>query len=256
MFPQELGTTRGNTWGPVKLPDWESSNETWLCTIAQKDKVLENAKFGVGGVNPAGPSSSEETTRRAKDDIEPLFWHARSAALHEELLHTVQSAATFDLTPGDGLLALKHIDARIPYVGVVLNEKHAEMLMVRLQNEVFHAMSSKNSKLQEMSLINALESAPSPNAESKTKPNKQKPAGAKKEEATTAYLKKIQDAIKNIKSPGGSQPASSKSGGPPATCGGPPTTPKSGGPPTASTPKAGDDDDDEEEGADSQSEVE
>ena len=200
---QELGTTRGNTWGPVKLPDWENSNETWLCTNAQKEQVLANAKWGVGGANPAGPS--DEVHRRSKDDIEPLFWHARTAALHDELLHTVQPVATFDLTPGDGLLALKHIERRTPYVGVAFNKKHAELLMARLQNEVFHAMSSKHSKLQETSLITALGGAPGP--AKTTKQTAATPPTTTTPPAANNYLAKIQAAIAAAKHKGGAATA-------------------------------------------------
>ena len=35
-----LGSTRGNTFGPVHLPDWSDSNETWITTIEKKSKIV------------------------------------------------------------------------------------------------------------------------------------------------------------------------------------------------------------------------
>ena len=87
-----LGNTRGNTLGPIRLPDWTNKDETWIATVALKDKIFEGAKFGVGGISDQGPVDTPVV--RQKTDTEPVFWHARAPSIHEEVLHTLKVVGT------------------------------------------------------------------------------------------------------------------------------------------------------------------
>lgn len=146
-----LGNTRGNTLGPIRLPDWTNKDETWTATVALKDKIFEGAKFGVGGICDQGPVDTPVV--RQKADTEPVFWHARTPALHAEILHTLKVAGTVDCTPGDGLMAMAHIRARIPYVGVTLTATHKDEVYKRLQEMTFYSMANSDDKLAEPGLV-------------------------------------------------------------------------------------------------------
>ena len=206
--------------GPVKLPVWEDSNDTWLAKVSLKQQIFENAKWGVGGLNPQGKADEDDEAKRCTPfDLEPVFWHARTPALHEELLHTLKTPAVFDMTAGDGGLAMACIRERVPYVGIVHNPTHQVHLMNRLQGAVFQSMSTKNDLLHELVFSVALDSADAPKGQT-SKPAKKTTGGQGKKGASTpaelpAYLKSVQDAIARMKAggtpPGAPKPPSKKS---------------------------------------------
>ena len=163
-------------WGPVPLPDWTDTDETWICHRGTKKKLLEGAIFMSGGAGP----EPEETRVADDDDSEPIFWHSRHRHQHIELIHTVKPVATIDLTPGDGWLAFQHIRHRIPIVVVCLTETHQSLLNERLETLVFHAMTDTASELHDATLsgLVADEASKNPKVPPVTKPKPPpKPSG-------------------------------------------------------------------------------
>ncbi len=202
-------------WGPVPLPDWTDTDETWICHRGTKKKLLEGAIFMSGGAGP----EPEETRVVDDDDSEPIFWHSRHRHQHIELIHTVKPVATIDLTPGDGWLAFQHIRHRIPIVVVCLTETHQSLLNERLETLVFHAMTDPASELHDATLSGSVaDEAQNPKAppaakpkppakqpgpsQAKTKapapappPPKPKAPDSKPKGGTPDYLKAIETAI-------------------------------------------------------------
>lgn len=77
----------------------------------------------------------KRVTTLATDAGEPVFYNQVPLSLVQELMHMSSTVAIIDLTAGAGTWALAALEAGVPYVGVVLTQKHQEALMAHLQKE-------------------------------------------------------------------------------------------------------------------------
>ena len=108
---------------------------------------------------------------------------------------------TIDCTPGDGLMAMTHIRARIPYVGVTLTAAHKQEVYDRLLDMTFCAMANTDDALAEPGLVALLSSGTAeasasggrrgPNPGPKKKPRTQPEPAAGGED----YMTKIEAAL-------------------------------------------------------------
>eukprot|EP00959_Pyramimonas_sp_CCMP1952_P147555 3087845-Pyramimonas_sp.AAC.1 len=116
-------SNRGDTIGPVSFVPWSA---TMSETAAEKKKILAGHRHEVGG-----PAEYDELLPLPKDaqGREPVFFHCMPETYYTMILQDFPIKATFDLTAGVGNAAVAHVKARIPYVGVVFNEVHLELVV-------------------------------------------------------------------------------------------------------------------------------
>ena len=80
--------------------------------------------------------------------------------LLEELAHCYNIQSFFNLTFGDGALAMVALRARRPFCGICLTPKHKELALAFLEAQVWKAMCSESDKLSEPGLISLLKDKP------------------------------------------------------------------------------------------------
>lgn len=130
--------------GPVALPAFDSDS-VWKLPAKLKKEVFgkAGAKILVGGLPNIPGVSAEELKKlsgQTKDDIptapQPVFYHEWPLSLHEELVHSYQLRAIYDLCSGGPDMPMTCIRNEIPYFGLTLTESHKSMLLAKLENLV------------------------------------------------------------------------------------------------------------------------
>jgi hypothetical protein len=201
------GTTAGDLIGPVVMPELSSC---WHETFREKRKIFGSARIAVGS------KCSEDDVpvvkaKREDSTSEPVFFHSHGEQLHEELLHGIAVNYTsisgiVDFTPGDGGLAHVAIVRKIPYLGFVFTERHAEGLQKHLTRLIWADFQREDSSLYQSGLVGILEglgedgeepeeaeeqkSKKKATAKAKTNANSKGKAAAKADPALSKALKK------------------------------------------------------------------
>lgn len=92
----------------------------------------------------ACPVEHEQESKVKDSDVVPAFYHESPHTLAAELGHYLCVRAIIDLTPGSGHWAAWSVRKRVPYAGVCMTEKHAELLTKRLVTKTVEAMMDPN----------------------------------------------------------------------------------------------------------------
>ena len=139
-------TTAGTSIGPMPLPDWKNTDETWALTFKDKKTLYGDARILPSG-RPEGDgdlvgSGEKRVSHVRKDaDVEPVTYNGLHRELLEELVHQVGSKGKLkgiiDLTPTDPTLAMMAIEWQVPYLGIVFNDFHLEAMKRQLVKQVF-----------------------------------------------------------------------------------------------------------------------
>jgi hypothetical protein len=121
-FQNYGGSTQGSSIGTVVL---QPTSAMWQLTWGQKKELFTPAHIiPVGGRTEDEDDAEQAPYQKAKPRdalaLEPVFWHALPAAFYDELLGAFSLSRIFDLTCGDGALALSAYRQNIPYVGFML----------------------------------------------------------------------------------------------------------------------------------------
>ena len=161
-------STAGTILGPMGFPDLADRQATWHLSLGDKKKIYGTARIQPSGASPDG-AVPEDSKREKRSDktIEPVTFHASSVQMMEELLYQVapygqkcvgqaRVKAVVDLTPGDGTLATVCLKHGIPYLGLVFNEYHQEVLTQRLAQVVFQLFLDEKSPLHDATLCSLL----------------------------------------------------------------------------------------------------
>jgi len=122
------GTNSGNKIGDIELPPISS---LWQLPCKVKYHIHGSYRVECGGKTRGEEGPGRGNKRKTQDDVEPVFWHGRPAKFLDEIKHSYRMNACIDITPGDGTLAILCANARIPYFGFALNEKHAKAVRQR-----------------------------------------------------------------------------------------------------------------------------
>ncbi len=147
------GTNRGNVISTIVAPSWTDKTTVWHETVGTKKELFTTAHR----LPPSGSHEVlEDAVKRDNADLEPAFFHAAPLQLWQELIHSYAIGSVIDLSVGDGRAALAALAERVPYVGVTLSEKHAELVTQRLQLEVFRLMQDAQSPFHQPGLVAAL----------------------------------------------------------------------------------------------------
>jgi hypothetical protein len=181
----------------VVLPE---VSDLWQVLWPLKKEIYgKTGLIAVGGKCPGeedddpaedGPGEPEETeatqpaaaaapiaTPRNAGTREPVSWHAMPVVFWQEILFDFKVGAVIDLTPGDGMLALAALQARLPYTGLTYTKKHADLLMHRLQMQVVGGATREGDAWYDPQLVDALtKPAPKPKAKIAPKPKADPPA--------------------------------------------------------------------------------
>eukprot|EP00971_Amphidinium_carterae_P020164 397263-Amphidinium_carterae.1 len=72
-------------------------------------------------------------------------WHSLPRTFYEELLHSYSSCVVLCATMLDELPALAAVTARVPFIGICLNQKHKEMVSKKTIEAVFNEMRDPDS---------------------------------------------------------------------------------------------------------------
>jgi hypothetical protein len=157
-FQHFKGSTAGTMFGPIVLPDISA---LWHATWPHKKDIFTAQNLiAVGGkldiddedIVPETPLK----TKRDRDTIEPVFFHALPDSFHTELLGAFPLSGVLDLTPGDGALALSAYKKGLVYTGLVFSDAHKAHLAHHLEQSIWHAMSDDTDPLFEPRLVAAL----------------------------------------------------------------------------------------------------
>ena len=100
----------------------------------------------IGPLIPGGacPVEHEQESKVKDSDVVPAFYHESPHTLAAELGHYLCVKAIIDLTPGSGHWAAWSVRKRVPYAGVCMTEKHAELLTKRLVTKTVESMMDPN----------------------------------------------------------------------------------------------------------------
>jgi hypothetical protein len=139
------GTTASDTLVGVSWPDPDT---LWKTTFKKKKEIFGDARVAVGGKDGESSDESEGEAdtideqkkkiakKRGEDDLEPVFYHAPSLQLMEEVLHLAAGdghpkhriRCVIDFTVGEGTMAVATMKHNIPYFGLCLTPAHAEAI--------------------------------------------------------------------------------------------------------------------------------
>ena len=148
------GTNQGEVIGFVKACKWDNDDEILRAPSSVVKEVFGKAggAIAVGGANPDGGAKPE-----FPDGREPIFYHTHPYELDMEVSHSYLACAHIDLTPGQGHRALYCIIKKLPYFGLVLSEKHKEVIIKHLEAKVFKLMQEEGGPLYQPGLVALLE---------------------------------------------------------------------------------------------------
>ena len=95
----------------------------------------------VGGAGPEGATA----TPRKPETVEPVAYHAYTAALWEELLHSHSVSGVIDFNAGGGYVAEACVAAKIPCVGFVQTPTHEKVVRHYLYKRTWDLMCTPGS---------------------------------------------------------------------------------------------------------------
>lgn len=163
------GTSNGEFVGPVAWAPFESS-DTWCLPQAIKKTVITKANVILAGGSTYSPDATADEKKESEKEIalirsfkkesEPVFFHATTTKLWEEIFHCHNVKAVVDLTPADGAKALAAIRARIPYVGVTFNNAHRDQLLMHMDKSVLKMFQVEGDKLYQPAFAELLKDSP------------------------------------------------------------------------------------------------
>ena len=159
-------STAGTCIGPMPLPDWKSTSDTWNMSFKDKKAIYGDARLLPSG-RPDGDSdligSGEKRVGhvRKDSDIEPLCYHGFHRNTIEELVHQVGSKGKIrcivDLTGTDPTMALMAIEWNIPYLGITFGDFHLFSVKKQLANMVFQGFLKVKSPLHNAALASLMQ---------------------------------------------------------------------------------------------------
>ena len=161
------GSTSGDVLLSIGAPDLMSPIETWRLTVAEKRRLLGDART-IGASNLPGQVNLEDigdVAHRTRDDtdIEPMNFDQMVPKVYGEILHRSGAKAVIDLTCADGALAAECVAQNIPYLGVCFSAAHAEALNSRLAAVVFRKFTDEDSGMYKAKLAEMLSKEAGPN---------------------------------------------------------------------------------------------
>jgi hypothetical protein len=162
-FQHYKGSTAGSMIGPIIMP---SSDALWTRPWPVKKEIFTAANMiAVGGrVDDEEDDLAVKAKPRAKDTIEPVFFHALPQTFYSELLGAIPLAGVLDLCPGDGALALAAYKRGICYTGLCFSDTHKQQLQAHIERSIFQAMSDVNDLIYEPRLVASLRDEPQQSA--------------------------------------------------------------------------------------------
>ena len=122
-------STAGTCMGPMPLPDWKKTEETWRCSFKDKKVMYGDARILPSGrmdgdMDLVGTGVVRQAQVRKDEDIEPVTYHGLHRHVVEELLHQVGSgkrlSAIIDLTATEPTMALVALEWGGALLGCVL----------------------------------------------------------------------------------------------------------------------------------------
>ena len=152
-------STRANFIGPLALPSYSAVDAVWNIRVSEKKGLYGPNNLPLpGGKCPV--EHPRPTTVTKRHEIVPAFFHEGPATLATELAHAIGAKAVIDLTPGSGHWAMYAIRYRIPYVGLVFTNIHAQMLHARLVSQTLTAMADSNDDMYDAGMASLLKDLP------------------------------------------------------------------------------------------------
>ena len=147
-------STRANFIGPLALPAYSEVDTLWNIRVSEKKGLYGPSNLPLPG--GACPIQHAKDPRPKSWDIVPAFYHEGPPILATELAHVIGAKAVIDLTPGSGHWAMYAIRQRIPYIGVVFTDLHAEMLHQKLISGTLKAMADSNDDMYDAGMASLL----------------------------------------------------------------------------------------------------
>ena len=132
------GTNRSNVLGPIACPPYTPTHHNMVPWKIKKDLHSSTCKMAcrVGGAGPEGAPA----TPRKPETVEPVAFHAYTAPLWEELIHSHSVSGVIDFNAGAGYVAEACVAAKIPYVGFVQTPTHEKVVRRYLYKRTWDLM--------------------------------------------------------------------------------------------------------------------
>ena len=142
-----IGTNTNDMIGPLERP---KQDELWKVPHASKPKLYGSAFVDAGG-KVDGDNVDLDPSPKAKDYV-PFAWHENSKLLWDELAHSYNIFAWWDLCATDFTFPMQAIRDKAPYIGFCYTPEHKEALTEICVLEIFKAMQDPNDVLYESEL--------------------------------------------------------------------------------------------------------
>ena len=142
-----IGTNTNDMIGPLERP---KQDELWKVPHSSKPKFYGSAFVEVGG-KVDGDNPDADPSPKAKDLV-PFAWHEIPKLLWDELAHSYNIVAWWDLCATDFTFPMQAIRNRVPYIGFCHTADHKAALTDACVTEIFRAMSDPNDVLYESEL--------------------------------------------------------------------------------------------------------
>ena len=141
------GTNANDMIGPLDRP---KPDELWKAPHAKKPQLHGTAFVDVGG-KIDGDNPDADPSPKAKDLV-PFAWHEAPKLIWDELAHSYNIVAWWDLCATDFTFPMEAIRNKVPYIGFCFTPDHKEALTDACVTEIFRAMSDPNDVLYESEL--------------------------------------------------------------------------------------------------------
>ncbi|CAL1148734.1 unnamed protein product [Cladocopium goreaui] len=133
--------------GEFALPKHE---DLWRVAPDVKKEMI-GCKILTGGANP-----NKVPKPVFGDGKEPVSWHCQAETFFAEVTHSFYAGVILHATETDGSCAVHCVKHQIPYVGIALTQKHADLLQAQVLTRLWHDSLDDKSPIYNASLANLL----------------------------------------------------------------------------------------------------
>ena len=160
MFPQKKRWRGGGPNASGTMGPYERQTKAELWCVKQRDKgKLYGPNLVEAGGKVEGDNPEEDPAARPADKV-PLTWHSMPVDYYEELMHSYNIFAWWDLTASDPVLPMLCVRKKTSYLGVCYTTEHAAAFEKECVRLIFKAMQDPKDTLYEAELADLINPKP------------------------------------------------------------------------------------------------